>query len=110
LLELGKRFARVEALHYEMRLPSLGGSVARRVTVTHPDGQEVSEVLWIDSEIADALEVIVKEAIQRADAMGGAAGSRALLSLLLNEVIPLETEALATPQIASERGVSDGSQ
>lgn len=88
-LELARRFARVEALHYEMRVPTGAEVEARRVTVTHPTGEEVAEVLWVDHEATEALREVAREALERASRLGGSTGEKALLSLLLSDLLPV---------------------
>ena len=111
VLELSRRFARVEALHWETKVPSSSSPAeARRVTVTHADGAEVSEVLWIDTDAAEALSGIVAQALQRADDVGGPVAKRALLSLLLSDLLPRvqDDDAVVKPEVINKRGISHG--
>ncbi len=90
-LEVSRRFARVEALHYEMRVPDAAAAEARRVTVTHPTGEEVAEVLWVDQEATEALREVARQALDRAASVAGSSGEKALLSLLLSDILPVAT-------------------
>lgn len=110
-LELSRRFARVEGLYWDMRVQSSSSPAeARRVTVTHPDGGEVSEVLWVDKEAAEALSGVVAEALKRAEDVGGPMAKKALLSMLLSDLLPRADSGVIEDQseFANEKGVSHG--
>ena len=48
LYDVARRFRNLEALQKEMARDSKTGYIARRITVTKPDGKDLSHVVWID--------------------------------------------------------------
>ena len=62
LSDLVRRFRNLEALQKEASLPG-EGFVAKRLTLTEQNGQEVRQVIWIDRESEELLEKIVDKAL-----------------------------------------------
>lgn len=60
LHDLARRFNNLEALQKEMSRDSKTGYIARRITVTKPDGKDLSHVAWIDQEQMRRLEKIAQ--------------------------------------------------
>ena len=58
--EIARRFNNLEALQREMNRDSRKGYIARRITVTKPDGKDLSHVAWIDVEQMNKLEKIAQ--------------------------------------------------
>lgn len=61
LSDIARRFQNLEALHAEVRTSKKEGFVARRVTVTRPDGQEIHRIVWIDQGMETKVQPIVDQ-------------------------------------------------
>jgi hypothetical protein len=61
LFDIARRFNNLEALQKEMSRDTRSGYVARRITVTKPDGKDLSHVVWVDSEQLAKLDCIAQE-------------------------------------------------
>lgn len=107
LRELAGLFARVEYLCCAVDASDAAeGFIARRISVTRPDGRELSRVVWADERELEELRAQAKTLIGQ---LGGVAGHRkvsAFLAVLADEVL-LEPEdsALRGPKL--EGGVVD---
>ena len=92
--EIVRRFKSIEAI-IELAPDINKGFEARKVTITHQDGQEFTEVLWLDSvekeEISTLSQRIKNEYFQYNDKM-----NKALLSSIIEEVL--------SPKEAQEKG------
>lgn len=82
LRDIAGAFARLEALHFERRAQKREGFDARKVTVTAPDGSEVSRVVWIDRALENSLTDIIQQALRQAEVRIGNAGRAGLIAML----------------------------
>jgi hypothetical protein len=53
----------LEALQKEIAIPSKGIDV-RRITITHPDGKEIHQMLWIDRDKQSSIDQIAEQIIE----------------------------------------------
>lgn len=87
---LVKRFKSIEAI-IELAPDMNRGFEAKKITITHQDGKEFSEVLWLDSAEKDEISILTKKIkndyFQNDDKI-----NKALLSSIIEEVLSL-TEA-----------------
>lgn len=102
LHEVAGAFARVEALHLEAAAQRGDGFRAQRVTVTAPDGQEVSGVVWTDEHLSAAADKLAEEVEALARNRLGGNGTRTLLAALAGR--QLDTIATASTHTASTSG------
>lgn len=103
LRALGASLDRLEALHFERRADHREGFDARRVTVTAPNGSEVSRVVWIDQRMASAVGDVAAAALKEVDAKIGPDGRSALLSVLAEQLFG-EEQSDAVPLPAKRTG------
>lgn len=96
LHEIAGAFARVEALHVETAARRSDGFVAQRVTVTAPDGREVSGVVWSDDHLVEAATALAQEVETMARQRLGGNGSRALLAALAGRQLSATSHASTT--------------
>ena len=61
LHDVARRFRNLEALQKDMARDSKTGYVARRITVTKPDGKDLSHVVWIDVDQMERVQNIAQE-------------------------------------------------
>lgn len=91
---LVKRFKSIEAI-IELSPDMNKGFEAKKVTITHQDGREFTEVLWLEAaekdEISTLSQRIKNEYFQYSDKM-----NKALLSSIIEEVL--------SPKVAQEKG------
>ncbi|MHA7247904.1 hypothetical protein [Arthrobacter tecti] len=89
LTETVAAFHRVEALHFDARARSREGTFqARRLTVTNPEGEETSRVVFYDDNAVAALAGLVDNALQQAEQLvGGPHGRDGLTALLVERVL-----------------------
>jgi CheY-like chemotaxis protein/energy-coupling factor transporter ATP-binding protein EcfA2 len=81
--ELARAQRRVFMLHSEIWARELSeGFLARRVTVTEPDGSETSRMVWYDEGTADHLAKILDSVLADAERKVGRGAGRMLLALL----------------------------
>jgi len=64
LNDIARRFRNLEALQKEIARDTKTGYIARRVTVTKPDGNDISHVIWIDTEQLKKIEKIADAIIE----------------------------------------------
>lgn len=64
LYDIARRFRNLESLQKDMARDSRTGYIARRVTVTRPDGKDLSHVIWIDNEQVKKIEGIAQNIIE----------------------------------------------
>ena len=83
--EVVKRFKSVESI-IELSLDHNTGFEARKVTITHQDGREFSEVLWIDSTEKDTINSMTQE-IKKEYFKNNDKINKALLSSIIEEVL-----------------------
>jgi hypothetical protein len=102
LHELGSAFARLESLHFERRADRHDGFDARRITVTNPDGSEMSRVVWIDQGQEAALAQVVETAISSAEQRVGPNARSPLLALLAKRLY-LEDDAGTEPSMSAAK-------
>lgn len=69
LYDLARRFRNLEALQKEMARDSKSGYIARRITVTKPDGKDLSHVVWIDVDQMERVENIAQEFFEENEEM-----------------------------------------
>jgi hypothetical protein len=86
-LEVSRPFRRLELLHLQMATTQQDGFTARRVTVTQPDGTELSKLVWLEESRADALMQVLNDAVASAARIGGADACDGLLALLAERVL-----------------------
>ncbi len=82
LHEIAGAFARVEALHVETAAQRSDGFTAQRITITAPDGREVSGVVWTDDHLSEAAAELAGAVEAQARQRLGGNGARALLAAL----------------------------
>lgn len=89
LTETVAAFHRVEALHFDAKANSFEGPfMARRLTITTPEGYETSRVVYYDVGAANALESLVEKALAKAEKLvGGPHGRDGLTALLVERVL-----------------------
>lgn len=106
-------FRRVEALHFDGRANSPSGFIPRKVTVTAPDGTELSRVVWLAEAELPLLRRVVADTRSRIAAALPSIGDEALLAALAEEMLTSDREHQAieekdVPTAMNEaRGVSD---
>ncbi len=68
LMSIARRFKNFEALLSRVNSLELGdGFVAKRITVTHADGEEINEVVWMDPKAQSKINEIVDELFDKYD-------------------------------------------
>lgn len=94
LLETAAAFQRVEALHADLRTRKLqDGYLARRVTLTTPEGAESIRVLYYEDDNVGPLRHLVAQVLAAAEKEGGGPQGRdAFASLLLEELLRAPTD------------------
>ena len=60
LSDLARRFKNLEALRAEVDAKG-GGFEARRITVTHPNGEEINQMVWVERDSEAKIEALVEE-------------------------------------------------
>jgi hypothetical protein len=63
--DMARRFANLEALQKEAARNHAPGYEARRITITHPDGVELSDLVWVDADQGAALEPQVARLLEQ---------------------------------------------
>jgi hypothetical protein len=103
-------FNRVLALHFDVIAADGTGFDAHRVTVTNPDGEERTTVVWIDDDLRDALENVAETALREVQRVAGERGAEALLAMLAGKVLSGERTDLLGEGAEPKRGrvVADG--
>lgn len=94
LMELAAAFHRVEALHTDLKARSFEGSfTARRLTLTTPEGDEKSRVLYYDNAATATLTTLVERMIGEAEELaGGPQGRDGLTALLVERVLRITAD------------------
>jgi len=64
LSDIARRFKNLEALQKEVAAKGQGFE-ARRITVTHPDGEEAHQIVWVDHESEEQIEALVDEILRK---------------------------------------------
>lgn len=106
-------FRRVEAMHFDGRANSPSGFVPRKVTVTAPDGRELSRVVWFDEADLSRVRRMVADTRSRIAATLPSISDEALLAVLAEEVFAADREHIATEENAvtmttnEARGLTD---
>ncbi len=68
LMSIARRFRNLEALLSRVNSLELGdGFVAKRITVTQADGEEINEVVWMDPKAQPKIDRIVDELFAKCD-------------------------------------------
>ena len=84
LYDIARRFGNLESLQKEMARDIRTGYMARRITVTKPDGKDLSHVVWLDVEqiqkIKDIAEDIYKDNEELIDALAAILVEKAIKS------------------------------
>lgn len=92
-LEIARTFRRLELLHLQMSTDGQAGFVGRRITATHPDGTEASQLLWLEESRSPALAEVLDAALEKARRVAGPHAAQGLLTLLADRVL---TDAVGT--------------
>lgn len=87
LIEVSRRYRRVEALHYDTLEGPRDGFEAKRITVTARDGTEVGQVVWIDESKSKSLSSVATKALEEAVAKFGMEAGQAFLALVADYVL-----------------------
>lgn len=85
--EIAGLFGRVEALHFDALGAGGEGFVARRVSVTAPDGQERRTVVWVDESKLPQLNALADRVREEVRGLFGGQGEEALLAVLSERVL-----------------------
>jgi energy-coupling factor transporter ATP-binding protein EcfA2 len=85
--ERAQWFRRLELLHYEMAVKPRKGFDVRRLTVTAPNGEETTELAWIDQEALPALRAIADDVLETVGRELGARSAEALIAVLADRVL-----------------------
>ena len=96
-------FRRVEALHFEIRAVPADGFIARRVTVTAPDGTESSRVVWIDESDVASMRKALTAALGSLSGDSMSAGNDALLAAMAELLLPGDTSDEEESKVAKSR-------
>lgn len=86
LSDLVRRFKNLEALQKEADIPA-EGFMAKRITLTEPNGEEIRQIIWIDRESEDLLEKIVDRALSMAELTDNPKLQQAFLAKLSERVL-----------------------
>ena len=97
-------FRRVEALHFELRATSAEGFIARRVTVTRPDGAECSRVVWVDEADVDRIRELLRRAGPSLSAGDAEASEDLLLAAMAELLLPSDTTGQEESKVADMSG------
>ncbi|HVF03210.1 MAG TPA: hypothetical protein VNA20_00080 [Frankiaceae bacterium] len=92
LAALAESFTRLQALHFSALADGKHAFEARRVTVTAPDGHEVTSVVWADDVAESKLAEVSAAALESARRILGPRGPAALLAVLAETVLPQEDD------------------
>ena len=87
LTDLARRFMNLEALQKGMVASKNKGFDARRITISHPDGQEVHQLIWLDPQDSDRLEPLVEKILNEAIVQGSDRLQQALIAKLAERVL-----------------------
>ena len=104
-------FRRVEALHFDSAARTREGFVARRLTLTTPEGYESSRVMYYDEATAHGLKAIAESALNDAVSKAGPQGRDALIALMADMAMgsaQAGTELTPAPRASSERKAKRG--
>lgn len=85
--EIAGLLGRVEALHFDALASGGEGFLARRVSVTAPDGQERRTVVWVDETKLVELAALADKVREEARHLLGGQGEEALLAVLSERVL-----------------------
>jgi hypothetical protein len=107
LIEVSRRYRRVEALHYDTLEGPRDGFEAKRITVTTRDGTEVGRVVWIDKSQSKALAAVATKALGEAVTKFGDEAGQAFLAMLADYVLGDEEvdEDVVTLDTTTERRI-----
>ncbi|MEA2214424.1 MAG: hypothetical protein QOF83_4372, partial [Solirubrobacteraceae bacterium] len=109
LHEIAGAFQRVEALHFDAAARRNDGFTAQRVTVTAPDGEEASSVVWVDHRSAPLLEELATTVLDTVRDRLGPIGPRALLAVIAGKTLGLGVGAAdADPASADPADLNEG--
>ena len=87
LSDLARRFINLEALQKGMVASKNKGFDARRITIAHPNGEEVHRLVWLDREDSDRLEPLVEKILNEAIVQGNDRLQQALIAKLAEKVL-----------------------
>lgn len=65
LIEIARKFNNLEALKLQCKTPLGEGFIARKITITQPNGKEINEVVWMDPSTETKVEEIVKSLLDK---------------------------------------------
>ncbi len=85
--EIAGLLGRVEALHFDALAAGGEGFMARRVSVTAPDGQERRTVVWVDESTLAQLNTLADRIRAEARELLGGQAEEALLAVLSERVL-----------------------
>ncbi len=98
--EIAGLLGRVEALHFDALASGGEGFLARRVSVTAPDGQERRTVVWVDETKLGELAALADRVREEARHLLGGQGEEALLAVLSERVLgPFEALEAEAPNL-----------
>ena len=92
-------FRRVEALYFDGRAESPSGFTPRKITVTAPDGTELSRVVWVDEAQLPLLHRILEETRARVARALPSFGEEALLATLAEQILSVDREDTGKEQL-----------
>jgi hypothetical protein len=91
--DLGRTHRRLAVLHTEAWANELSeGFIARRVTITQADGQESSQLVWLDESQAKKVGPVIDEAIRNVENLAGPDATRLIIALLTERVMAKESQ------------------
>jgi hypothetical protein len=89
--ERSRWFRRLELLWHETQPTGSEGFVARRLTITAPDGREHAHLVAADPATGKIVEDILNDALEKLEPRLGSRGQDALLGALADRVLSRET-------------------
>lgn len=96
LSDLTRRFKNLESLQKEVAAASRGGFEVRRLTITHPDGSEINQMVWMDHEQQQRIDPLVEKILAECNVPQL---QQALLTRLAERVLGEGLVKVATPPL-----------
>ena len=94
LVDIVKRFQRLEALQKEVQLSEGSGLEAQHVATVDDKGKEASEVLWIRKADKPLLDRLVREVLNASELKGNPKMQKAFSARLIKKVLSHNTDEL----------------
>ena len=94
LVDIVKRFQRLEALQKEVQLSEGSGLEAQHVATVDDKGKEASEVLWIRKADKPLLDRLVREVLNASELKGDPKMQKAFSARLIKKVLSHNTDEL----------------